>query len=92
MTWLPLDQQISATFRAPDGTDLQVRITLFQVAGGPPGVGVYFCDGNGDLARGTVLRWDAGPDADPTVIHWEAPHCADDECGKPCAHRRRGRS
>jgi hypothetical protein len=45
-------------------------------------VGVY-----PDETHGTVYRWDAGLDAAPTVIHWEAPHCADDECGSPCGHR-----
>jgi hypothetical protein len=45
-------------------------------------VGVY-----PDETHGTVYRWDAGPDAAPTVIHWAAPHCAEDQCGSPCEHR-----
>jgi hypothetical protein len=86
--WLPFDQQTEAVFRAPDGTDLAARITLFQVAGGPPGVGVYFRDKGGNLVRGAVLRWDRGPDADPAVIYWEAPHCEDDQCDDPCGHEQ----
>ena len=42
---------------------------------------------NGEPARGTVIRWDQGVDADATFLgYWQAPHCADDECGKPCGH------
>lgn len=74
-------QDVIAAFTAPDGTPgHQVKVRLFQI--GPViGVGVYPC---GD--RGVVLRWDDGPLEDPRVIYWQAPHCADDECGSPCSH------
>ncbi len=75
-------QEITALFTNPDGSELPVKVTLFQLAHGPIGVGVYPTAGNG-----AVLRWDDGPEAEPTLIHWQAPHCADDQCGAPCEHR-----
>lgn len=69
-------------FDRPDGTAATARISLFMLENGRIGVGVYPTP-----ERGTVLRWDDGPDADPRVIFWEAPHCADDDCGSPCGHR-----
>jgi hypothetical protein len=87
-------QVLTAIFRHPvTGEDLPVTIALFQ--GGDPrhmGVGVYVAGEDGEDVRGIVLRWDRGVDEDPRIICWEAPHCADDECGKPCAHRKRRRS
>jgi hypothetical protein len=87
-------QVLTAIFRHPvTGADLPVTITLFQ--GEDPrhmGVGVYVTDGDGEDVRGTVLRWDRGVDEDPRIISWERAHCADDECGSPCSHRKRGRS
>jgi hypothetical protein len=83
--------KIAAVFRDPaDGSDLPVTITVFQlpaVCGAQPGIGLYFNDEAGQRLRGAVLRWGRGPDADPTLIHWERPHCEDDECGSPCGHR-----
>jgi hypothetical protein len=61
------------------GTVTQGRITLFQLEDGRIGVGVY--PGAGD--HGTVLRWDDGPGARPTVITWRAPGHAGEECGSP---------
>lgn len=81
-------EKITAIFRAPDGSDLPVTITVGQlpaVCGGQPVVGVYFNDEAGEPMRGAVLRW-VRPDADPALIHWQAPHCEDDQCGKPCGH------
>lgn len=77
----------TATFTRPDGTAAEARVTLFQIDGsGVIGVGVY--PGPGDA--GTVLRWDKGLGSAPSVVHWRAPHCADDQCGSPCGHRRGG--
>jgi hypothetical protein len=82
-----MDHAYSAvTFRDPGGVELEARVTVFQVEEGPPGVGVYFLGGDGGVVRGWVLRWDDGPDADPVVVRWRAPHCADDRCGEPCGH------
>lgn len=78
-------QDITALFSALDGSEMPVKVTLFQL-GDAIGVGVYPTKDNG-----VVLRWDDGPTADPRVIYWRAPHCADDECGSPCPHGR-GRS
>ena len=86
----PPDQAITAIFRNPaDGTDLPVTISVFQYGADPRlfGVGAYLADENSELARGTVLRWDDGPEAAPAIIHWQAPHCAADECGAPCGHQ-----
>ena len=75
--------QVTATaeFTHTDGAATRARITLFQLDDGRIGAGVYPA-----ADRGTVLRWDQGTHADPTVIYWQAPHCADDECGSPCGH------
>lgn len=71
-----------------DECDLPVEIRPFQLDDPPVvGVGTYFFDHSGQRIRGTVLRWDNGLDADPTVIQWRAPHCENDECGSPCEHR-----
>jgi hypothetical protein len=72
--------QIIASYADAGGSPLEVKIILFQL-GHAIGVGVYPTDRNG-----TVLRWDHGPADDPSVIHWNAPHCADDQCGSPCGH------
>lgn len=77
-------QEITALFDSGTGVILPVRITLFQIAPGVIGAGVY-----PDDDHGTVLRWDGGSGAEPSVIHWQAPHCEDDRCGHPCRHRRR---
>jgi hypothetical protein len=78
---------IRAEFRNPGaGPDLPVKIDLFQLPDGRAGVGVYFTSEDGEPLRGAVLRWDGGPVCDPVLIHWLAPHCKDDECGKPCGH------
>lgn len=86
------EQSLTAIFRDPEtGADLPVTITVFQ--GLNPrlmGVGVYVPGDDGKPLMGTVLRWDEGTRADPRVIRWERPHCADDECGSPCGHRKRG--
>jgi hypothetical protein len=70
-----------AGFPQPDGTVKQAKISLFTLEDGRIGVGVY-----PSKDRGAVLRWDDGPNADPRVIFWEAPHCPDDECGSVCGH------
>lgn len=58
------------------------RVVPFKIKEtGAVGVGVYPTS-----KRGTVLRWDRGLLRRPTVIHWQAPHCADDQCGSPCGH------
>lgn len=91
----PPEQVIDAVFwDAATGADVPVKIRLFQIDTGrvPFGAGVYMTDEAGEPQRGTVLRWDNGPAADPVVIHWEAPHCADDDCGSLCSHRKAGRS
>jgi len=80
-------RDIYAMFTAADGAPLPAQITLFQLADGRIGVGVYPIE-----TKGTVLRWDRGPDADPSVIHWGAPHCDDDKCGSPCSHKRERKS
>lgn len=77
----PERAEAMAMFTRPDGTEATARISLFMLEDGRIGAGVY-----PSRDRGTVLRWDDGPDADPRVIFWEAPHCADDECGSPCGH------
>ena len=79
---LSAKQEIRALFTATDGSPLSVKITMFQLADGRIGVGVYPTE-----ASGTVLRWDDGPQEDPLVIYWAAPHCADDVCGAPCGHK-----
>ena len=82
-------QVVAAVFRDPaTGADVPVTIRLFQLGFGAEGfgVGVYMTDGAGEPQRGTVLRWDDGPEAEPTVIQWQASHCKDDECGSPCGH------
>lgn len=82
------EQAVTAIFRHPaTGADLPVTITMFQ-DGALMGVGVYVDGEDGTPAMGTVLRWDSGPGADPKVIRWERPHCADDDCGSPCGHGR----
>jgi hypothetical protein len=67
------------------GASIEAKITLFELPGGTPGVGVY-----PTAASGAVLRWDHGPAADPRVVYWRAPHCGDDQCGSPCGHKRKG--
>lgn len=79
-------------FGRPDGIGVAARLSLFMLEDGRIGIGVYPSPliGKGvhpSPDRGTVLRWDDGPDAEPRVIAWEAPHCADDECGSPCGHQ-----
>lgn len=89
----PQDQLVAA-FRHPvTGALMPVTITFFQSGSDPSlmGVGIYTADEAGNPARGTVIRWDNGPDAEPAVIRWEARHCEDDRCGSPCRHRRPGR-
>lgn len=73
----------TAVFTLPDGSALQAKVSLFMLEDGRIGAAVY-----PDPAHGAVLRWDDGPQADPRVIYWEAPHCADDECDSPCGHRQ----
>jgi hypothetical protein len=80
------DQEIRAVFTAADGSPLLVKITMFQLDDGRIGVGVYPTESNG-----VVLRWDDGPQDDPQVIYWAAPHCADDVCGSPCGHNSGGK-
>ena len=82
------EQVITAIFRHPvTGEDLPVLVTLFQNEDlRLMGAGVYMAGRTGQPVRGTVLRWDAGPEEDPVIITWQAPHCADDECGSPCGH------
>jgi hypothetical protein len=85
-------QKITAVFRDPDTlAPLEVTISLFQVAG-MIGVGVYRPDpADGEPAQGAVVRWHRGR-PEPVIVEWERPHCADDQCGKPCSHRKRPRS
>jgi hypothetical protein len=71
---------IKAFFDAPSGECVMVTLRLFCV-GDVFGVGIY-----PEPDSGTVLRWHDGPHAKPRVIHWQAPHCEDDQCGSPCAH------
>jgi hypothetical protein len=59
--------QVIGRYTAPDGTPLEVRITLFQL-GTAIGVGVYPAP-----YTGAVLRWDQGPTEDPSIIYWAAP-------------------
>lgn len=63
--------EVLAIFRAPDGSDLPVKITLFQV-GAVFGVGVYPAE-----RRGEVLRWHDGPEGKPRIVHWnlDGPAC-----------------
>ena len=67
-----------------DGVDYpkfwMLSVRLFQLSNGTPGIGIH------SKNRGRVWRWDRGFRHRPTVIHWLAPHCADDQCGSPCAH------
>jgi len=75
-------EEITAVFTNPDGSEMPVKVTFFQL-GHTIGVGVYPA-----ADRGAVLRWDYGPAEIPNVIDWRAPHCPDDKCGSPCSHRR----
>ncbi len=75
------EQEVTAVF-SYRGEDLPVRVRLFSLDCRAFGVGIYPAED-----RGIVLRWDRGPDEDPAVIHWRAPHCPDDVCGSPCGHR-----
>lgn len=82
---------VAVDFEDPwDGSDVPVEVVPFQNDdyGNAYGVAVYFLDDHGERVRGTVLRWDRGPDAKPTVIRWRRPHCADDVCGRPCHHEQ----
>lgn len=75
-----------ARFTAPDGAVTTAQVVLFQLDDGRVGVAVY-----PSAARGAVLRWDHGPATDPAVIYWQAPHCAEDQCGTPCGHQEASR-
>jgi hypothetical protein len=94
---LPPGQVFTVIFRNPlDGSDLTVKVSAFQCLIGMDrfGIGAYVAGDDGRLAQGTVLAWDCfdgSPDSAPRVIRWQPPHCADDECGKPCAHQKRRR-
>jgi hypothetical protein len=69
-------KELTAVFTGPDGTELTVRVSLFQ-AGAVFGVGVYPTS-----VTGAVLRWLVmSPEGEPDVIHWHAPQSPDDECG-----------
>lgn len=95
---LPADQVVTVVFRNPmDGSDLTVKVSAFQCLIGMDrlGIGVYVAGDDGRLTQGTVLAWDSfdgSPDRTPRVIRWQPPHCADDQCGRPCSHRRRSRA
>jgi hypothetical protein len=73
----------------PGAEDIVIRVVLFTVdrpdGTTTVGAGIYPVPDHG-----TVLRWDHGIAAEPRVIHWAAPHCADDECGSPCGHQPSG--
>jgi hypothetical protein len=72
----------AARFTSADGAVTEAEVTLFQLDDGRIGAGVHPAPD-----RGAVLRWDAGPHADPAVIYWQAPHCGGGECDSPCEHR-----
>jgi hypothetical protein len=91
--------ELTVIFTGPDGREFPVTATFFQVRvdgtgsagfgrypGDSIGAGLYFRGTDGQKTHGTVMRWDFGPGAEPTVGQWQAPHCARDECGSPCEH------
>ena len=69
---------------------MMITVPLIKLFRTPPTVsrpkGAYGISIYPDLDYGTVRRWDRGFRHRPTVIHWAVPHCADDQCGSPCAH------
>lgn len=76
-----LSAEAVAQFTSASGAVTTARAVLFQLDDGRIGA-AFYPDGD----HGTVLRWDSGTGAGPVVIHWQAPHCPDDECGSPCGH------
>lgn len=75
----------TAVITSSTGRVTEVGLSLFMLADGRIGAGVY-----PSPDRGAVLRWDRGVNEDPVFIKWQAPdpHCADDLCGAPCGHQR----
>ena len=96
---IPPEQVITVMFRHPvTGADLPVKISAFQCQQGAGyfGIGVYMTGPDGDLTRGTVLRWatwNGPPDGDPAITYWEAGDHADDgpghRAGRPGGGRGR---
>ena len=90
--------ELTVIFTGPDGSEYPVTASFFQTRvngtgsagfgypGDSIGAGLYFRREDGEKTHGTVMRWDFGPDAEPTVGQWQAPHCTEDECGSPCGH------
>jgi hypothetical protein len=77
----PLRVEASVVIRQPHGEPVTGAVSVFVLDDGRIGAAFY-----PDPEHGTVLRWDNGPAAGPRVIHWQAPHCPEDECGSPCGH------